>query len=86
MARTWFGGISPCCCIPPLLNLPAAFSQPGAMTSADLRITSLLTPNDNTRATLCNISHRIHVTKDLNKDCAAQQQERAKECLTPSQL
>ena len=28
MARTWFGEIGPCCCLPPLLNLPAAFSQP----------------------------------------------------------
>ena len=30
MARTWFGEIGPCCCLPPLLNLPAAFSQPRA--------------------------------------------------------
>ena len=30
MARTWFGEIGPCCCSPPLLNLPAAFSQPRA--------------------------------------------------------
>ena len=28
MARTWFGEIGPCCCLPPLLNLPAAFFQP----------------------------------------------------------
>ena len=27
MARTWFGEIGPCCCLLPLLNLPAAFSQ-----------------------------------------------------------
>ena len=30
MARTWFGEIGPCCCLPPLLNLPAAFSEPRA--------------------------------------------------------
>ena len=30
MARTWFGEIGPCCCLLPLLNLPAAFSQPHA--------------------------------------------------------
>ena len=30
MARTWFGEIVPCCCLPPLLNLPAAFSKPRA--------------------------------------------------------
>ena len=30
MACTWFGEIGPCCCLPPLLNLPAAFSQPRA--------------------------------------------------------
>ena len=30
MARSWFGEIDPCCCLSPLLNLPAAFSQPHA--------------------------------------------------------
>ena len=30
MARTWFGEIGLCCCLPPLLNLPTAFSEPRA--------------------------------------------------------
>ena len=30
MARTWFGEIGPCCCLPTLLNFPAAFWQPRA--------------------------------------------------------
>ena len=28
MVCTWFGEFYSCCCLPPLLNLPAAFSQP----------------------------------------------------------
>ena len=44
MARTWFGEIGPCCCLPPLLNLPAAFSQPRAK---HLRVPSISVKDTN---------------------------------------